>query len=88
MEDEYRLLAELNDNNMIPLDDGSKWEVAPENVPIASTWLPTSRVTVRLVDEGSEYQYKITRILDQDSIRAKKVTSGHPHRPRRRDNVG
>ncbi len=67
-------LAELDDENMIALDDGSKWEVASESLPTASTWLPSSRVTVRLVDEESKYQHEITRDVHQDSIRARKVT--------------
>ncbi len=67
-------LAELDDENMILLNDGSKWEVASESLLTASTWLPSSRVTVRLVDEEMKYQHKITRIVGKGSIRARKVT--------------
>ncbi len=68
------ILEELDENNRIPLDDGSIWEVDPGSVPTASTWSPASPVTVRPANEGSKYQYEITRNLDQHSIRARKVT--------------
>ncbi len=67
------ILAELDDNNMLALDDGSIWGVAPGSAPKASTWYPSSRVTVRLVNEGSHYPYAITRIMDGDSIMVRKI---------------
>ena len=67
-------LEELGDDVLIRLNDGSKWELAPGNVPTASTWLPSSRVTVRFVDEESKYQYEITHIAHGDSIKVRKVT--------------
>ena len=63
-----------DDDDMITLDDGSEWEVDPGSLPAASTWLPSSRVTVRLVNEGSHYPYEITRDVDGDSIRVRPVT--------------
>ena len=68
------ILTALDDDNMITLDDKSKWEVDSGSLSTASTWLPSSRVTVRLVNEESKYQYEITRIVHGDSIKVRKVT--------------
>ena len=63
-----------DDDDMITLDDGSKWEIDPGSLPTASTWYPSSIVTVRHIDEGSDYPFEITRDVDGDSIRVRKVT--------------
>ncbi len=68
------ILKALDDDDMITLNGGAKFKVDSGSLPTAFTWLPSSRVTVRHVDEGSDYPFEITRDVGGDSIRVRKVT--------------
>ena len=70
----------LQNGRYLQLNDGSFWQVHPESIPIAGSWILAPDVTVARSTDPI-YTYKITNTVSQTTILAKKITEDQIQTP-------
>jgi hypothetical protein len=58
------------------LSDGTKWQIAPDDLDRSSLWLTPFPVRVERNDQNAAYPYKIINNYTGSSVKAKKVEKG------------
>ena len=71
---EEHMLIEVSDDFEVKLDDGSQWNVTPEDMPTVCTWTPTATIRIRLVDLDSPWPYELLNTEEDVSVRASRTT--------------
>ena len=55
-----RMLMEVEaDGQIIVLDDESRWEVSPGDMPTVCTWMPTAVLEIRTSKSNGLYPYRV-----------------------------
>jgi len=62
-----------SDGNFIKLEDGTNWQIYPEDKPISSGWLTPAPIKVEYQGEG-DYPYNLTNTVTESTVRARKIT--------------
>lgn len=57
----------------ILLEDGSRWEIEPEDVPQVRKWRPTAALDVNLVDQSSYYSHSLKNAAAGGPVRARRA---------------
>lgn len=72
--EEYPSISEVTSNgNFLKLDDGTFWQIYPEDTPATQGWLTPAFIKVEYTAEG-EYPYTLTNTVTETKVRARKVT--------------
>lgn len=72
-----RMLMEVQaDGGIIVLDDESRWEVNPGDMPTACTWMPTAALEIRTSKSTDMYSYRVTNREIDVSVWARPLTQG------------
>ena len=68
---EEHMLIKLSVNSgTLELDDGSRWGVAPGDMPTICTWIPMATIRIKLVAIDSLWSYELTNTGVDISVRA------------------
>jgi hypothetical protein len=70
--EEHMLIELADDFEALELDDGSRWDVMPEDIPTICTWIPTATVRISLIAPDSLWPYELTNTGVDISVRAMK----------------
>jgi hypothetical protein len=72
--DMKRMLMEVNDDGTtLTLDDGSRWEVNPGDIPTVCTWIPRAELDVRRASGSDMYFYVVKNLEIDVTVRARPV---------------
>lgn len=71
---ELTVQENLHGGKVLLLSDGTKWEVAPQNLDISSTWIFPVPMKVEKTGSGN-YPYRIININSQSSVLARLLPS-------------
>jgi len=67
-------ISEVHGNgNFIKLEDGTSWQIFPEDKPISSGWLTPAPIKIEYLGEG-DYPYVLTNTVTESTVRARKIT--------------
>ena len=70
---EQGILKAVADEGMnLFLLDGTKWNIKPEDISTALTWVPGATVTIAIVIEESFYPFMLYHTGTGSSVRARK----------------
>ena len=70
---EQGILKAIADEGMnLFLLDGTKWNIKPEDISTALTWVPGATVTIAIVIEESFYPFMLYHTGTGSSVRARK----------------
>lgn len=61
------------DGEIISLMDGSEYSVDPGDIPVCCTWIPTAKIKVKRINDGTIYNYKLTNKNIDVSVLAMKL---------------
>ncbi len=62
-----------SEGKMIILSDGSRWQIAPEDVDRSSLWLTPFPIRIEKSDDNPQYPYKIINTYTGSSVHAQKI---------------
>ena len=73
MTQESTIRSVRKDGLGLQLMDGSRWEIALEDITTFATWYPSSRVSIDEEPDDERYPYRITNLNTStpDVVRAK-----------------
>jgi len=70
---EQGILKAVADEGMnLFLLDGTKWNIRPEDISTALTWVPGARLTIAIVIDESFYPFMLYHTGTGSSVRARK----------------
>ena len=73
MSEHHIVLEVFGGGKAILLEDGSRWEIEPEDVAQVGNWPPSSALDIRLVDETSYYSHGLTNPAAGGVVRARRA---------------
>jgi|SRR5579872_1767929 len=64
-----------SDGKKVTLSDSSTYEIAPEDMPIASSWITSSASITVSNSNDPNYPFKLTNTLTKQDIKGKRISS-------------
>lgn len=73
MSEHHIVVQVFREGQGILLEDGSRWEIEPEDVPQVRKWRRSAELDIQLLDETSYYSHGLKNAADGDAVRARRA---------------